>query len=185
MGECGMRVVVIGTSGSGKTTFASRLSKQLGIPHVELDLVNWQPGWYSLSESEPDRFIALVDAATASDRWTVSGGYSKVRRMLWSKATHLVWLDLPKRVVMRQVIWRSLGRAALPRDVFPGCRDDVWRLFTREHPIRWAWTTHDSRRPRYEEMLNEPEFAHLKVLRCLSREDVNNAFAQLAGEAGK
>jgi hypothetical protein len=34
-------------------------------------------------------------------------------------------------------------------------------------------------------MLNEPEFAHLKVLRCLSREDANNAFAQLAGEPGK
>lgn len=177
------RLVVIGTSGSGKTTFAARLAAAAGLTHVELDVVNWRPGWYSLCHREPEVFTRLVTEATGGDRWVVSGGYSEVRRMLWSKATHLVWLDLPRWVVMRQVIWRSFGRAFWPRDVFPGCREDVWRMFTKDHPIRWAWDTHDARRPRYEAMLQEPAFAHLKVSRCLSRPEADAALGRLIAEA--
>src|SRR5258707_9298493 len=91
--QLGMRVVVFGTSGSGKTTPARRLAAALDLPCVELDAINWQPGWRSLSAIDPDRFVGRVDAATAAENWGADGNYAKVRELLWSRATHLVWLD--------------------------------------------------------------------------------------------
>jgi adenylate kinase family enzyme len=182
LGGAAMRVVVVGTSGSGKTTFAGRLAAATGIPHLELDQVNWEPGWYSLSENEPDRFIALVDEATQGSCWTVAGGYTKVRAMLWSRATDLVWLDLPRMLIMQQVIGRSLSRAISGKDVFPGCKEDWSRMLTKEHPIRWAWDTYRDRRRRFGAMITDPAFAHLRVHRARSRRDVSRMLNQLIGE---
>jgi adenylate kinase family enzyme len=36
--------VVLGTSGSGKSTFAGRLAAATGIARIELDEINWRPG---------------------------------------------------------------------------------------------------------------------------------------------
>ena len=44
-----MRIVVIGASGAGKTTLARWIAGQLGLPHIELDAINWQPGWRDLT----------------------------------------------------------------------------------------------------------------------------------------
>ena len=55
-----MRVSVTGTSGSGKTTFARTLAAALGVPHVDLDAINWQAGWYDLNRKEPEEFRRRV-----------------------------------------------------------------------------------------------------------------------------
>jgi adenylate kinase family enzyme len=70
------RVVVIGTSCSGKTTFASQLADQFSIPHTELDVLHWLPEW----EMQPlEEFRSLVKEVVEKDRWVIDGNYSKVR----------------------------------------------------------------------------------------------------------
>ena len=56
----GSRIAVIGNSGSGKSTLARTLSARLGIPHIELDALNWQPGWRGLNFEDPDRWTRVV-----------------------------------------------------------------------------------------------------------------------------
>jgi adenylate kinase family enzyme len=175
-----MRCVVIGTSGSGKSTFARRLAQARAMGWVELDLINWRPGWQDRNTHEPEAFVADVEAAIAADAWAVSGGYSKVRRLIWARATHLVWLDLPRWLVMRQVLTRSLGRAMGGGDVFPGCREDWARLVAPDHPIRFAWRTHARRRETFTALLAEPDFAHLAVTRVTSRREAEAALTRLS-----
>jgi adenylate kinase family enzyme len=43
--ELGTRLVVVGTSGSGKTTMAAHLARALGVVHVELDALQHGPDW--------------------------------------------------------------------------------------------------------------------------------------------
>ena len=45
------RIVVIGTSGSGKSTFARELSRRLDLSCIEMDAVHWGPNWTSRPES--------------------------------------------------------------------------------------------------------------------------------------
>jgi adenylate kinase family enzyme len=99
----------VGTSGVGKSTFASLLARGLGCPFLELDSVFHQADWVPLAL---DSFRAQVADFAAGERWVIDGNYSKVRDLVWARADTVVWLDLPRRVVMRRLVWRTLRRVA-------------------------------------------------------------------------
>jgi hypothetical protein len=82
--------------------------------------------------------------------------------------------------VMRQVIWRSLQRAFLEPEVFPGCHEGPTRLFRYDHPIRWAWRNYSSRREGIAEKLRYPAYAHLTVHHCHSRAETDAALMRLS-----
>ncbi|WP_293680788.1 hypothetical protein [uncultured Phenylobacterium sp.] len=164
-----MRVSVIGTSGSGKTTFAGALARRLGVRHVDLDAINWQPGWTDLNQGDPEEFRRRVAEAVADEAWVSCGNYAKVRDILFGRATHLVWLDYPKAVVMARVLRRSFHRAWTGEELWPGTgnREDFRRWLKPEHPIRWAWDTYAERRARYGELMADPALAHLERFRLM------------------
>jgi adenylate kinase family enzyme len=162
-----MRVAVIGTSGSGKTTFAGALAARRGVPHIDLDAVTWQPGWVALHETDPDEFVRRCAAAMAGDDWVSCGNYIASRPPLLARATHLVWLDYPRAIVMARVIRRSFARALTHDELWPGTgnREDFRRWLDKGHPIRWAWDTHARRQRSYGAMFANPALAHLERVR--------------------
>ncbi len=179
-----LRVLVVGISGAGKTTFAQRLSNATGAALIDIDVVNWRPGWVSWGDTEPEAFIAEIDALSRQPSWAISGSYhSKIGHLLWSRATHAVWLDLPRWRVMSQVIPRSLNRAWSGQDVFPGCRENWARLLTPDHPIRWAWDNHAKRRSRLEQVTVDPAYAHVRMHRCCTRREADAALAAIIADA--
>ncbi|MET0272811.1 MAG: AAA family ATPase, partial [Phenylobacterium sp.] len=153
-----MRVSVIGSSGSGKSTFARRLAGALGCPHVELDAINWQPGWRGLHEDDPAEFVRRAAAALAGEAWVTDGNYGVVRPTILARATDLVWLDYPRPLVMARVIRRSFLRALGGRELWPGTgnTEDFRRWLQKDHPIRWAWDTFDRRRRRCSRRFSPP-----------------------------
>jgi adenylate kinase family enzyme len=160
-----MRIVVIGTSGAGKTTLARSLAARLALPFIELDAINWQAGWRDLLTDDPDEFARRVALAVQPDAWVVDGNYTAHSTIVWQRATHLVWLDYSRRVIMARVIRRSLLRAALRTELWAGNRERWRRMLRPSHPIRWAWNTWDRRRRETAQRLAQPEYASLVVLR--------------------
>ncbi len=63
------RVNVIGTSCSGKTTFAKNLAQALNVKHIELDAIYWLPDWI---ERPNDEFRNLVEKEVAADVWVLT-----------------------------------------------------------------------------------------------------------------
>jgi len=179
-----MRVAVVGSSVSGKTTLAKRLEADIGLPHVELDAVNWQPGWGNLSVDDPDEFARRVDARLAGDLWVTDGNYGTVRDLIWTRATHLVWLDYERSVIMPRLLKRSLLRALDSSELWEGTgnRERFSRWLDKEHPLRWAWDTWARRRAQYETALGGPDFAHLSVHRVRRPRELEPAVAALKGE---
>lgn len=167
------RVSVVGCSGSGKTTVGRRLATRLGLPHLELDSIRHQAGWVELPD---DEFRARVAAFTDGAAWVVDGNYSVVREhIVWPRADTVVWLDLPKRQVMGQVILRSVSRVALRRELWNGNRER-WRNLMSWNPersiLRWAWTSHGRVRERYGAAATDPRWAHATFVRLTSRREV-------------
>jgi adenylate kinase family enzyme len=113
------RISVIGTAGCGKTTLSRELSRRLKIPHVELDAFNWGPNWTFVPNAT---FLERVDAALEQENWVMDGNYIRVRFDIWSRATHIVWLDYPRWRVMQQVTIRSIGRILRREELWAGNR---------------------------------------------------------------
>jgi adenylate kinase family enzyme len=179
-----MRIVVVGTSGAGKTTLALRIAALLELPHIELDAINWQPGWRDLTRHDPEEFVCRVNAAIEAEAWVVDGNYGSVRDRVWPRATHLVWLDYERPVIMARVISRTLVRAVLRTELWAGNRERWRQLLRPSHPIRWAWSTWERRRRETAERLAQRECAHLVVLRLHRPREVSRALELLAEAAG-
>ena len=174
------RVSVVGNSGSGKSTLARELAAAFGVPYVELDGVFHQPGWVPLPE---DEFRRVVAAAAAGDGWVMDGNYSAVRPIVWARADTVVWLDLPRRTVMRQVVWRTLRRAVTRQELWNGNREPLRNFLTwvpEDSVISWAWHNHGKYRDRYAAAAADPANAHLTFVRLTSRRDINRFLTEAA-----
>ena len=114
------RVSVVGNSGSGKTTLSRRLGAALGVSHVELDAIFHQPGWTELSTDEFRQRVATE--LGSEDGWVIDGNYGAVCDLVWAEADTVVWLDLPKRTVMRRLIQRTIRRAVTREELWNGNR---------------------------------------------------------------
>jgi len=133
------RVLVAGTSGSGKTTFGRRLAQELGIPHVEIDSLFHGPDWTPRPSFEAD-----VRTFSEGDEWVTEWQYGVVRDLLAERADLLVWLDLSRITVMYQIIRRTLRRRLQREVLWNGNIEAPLRTFFTDHQhiVRWAWNTH-------------------------------------------
>jgi adenylate kinase family enzyme len=174
-----MRIVVIGTSGAGKSTLARRIAARLELPHIELDAINWQADWRDLTRHDPPEFVRRVNEAIRADAWVVDGNYGLVRDQLWPRATHLIWLDYERPVIMARVIRRSLLRAVLRTELWASNRERWRHMLRPSHPIRWAWSNCARHRREYAERLQRQEYAHLMVLRLRRPAEAERAFKLL------
>ncbi|HET9877892.1 MAG TPA: adenylate kinase [Candidatus Limnocylindria bacterium] len=144
------RINVVGTSGSGKTTFAAELSARLDIPHVELDALNWTGGW---QQADPDVMRARVAAAVSGERWVIDGNYSVSRDLVWARADTVVWLDLPRSVVTWRIVTRTLTRLVRRTEMWAGNRESLRMLLSRDSIVWWSVSTYARRRRDYPRLL--------------------------------
>ena len=118
------RVVIIGNSGGGKSTFARRLGARLALPVVHLDRLYYEAGW---RPGDPEVFRERVAEALASDRWIVDGNFlTMAGDLILPRADTILWLHQPRWLCLVRAVWRCIDlpnrrRAELP----PGCRDSL------------------------------------------------------------
>ena len=142
--------MVIGTTGSGKTALSSKLAGKLGVPHVELDALHWEPGW---TEPSVEVFRSLVREAISGDAWVVDGNYSEVRDLVWGRADTVVWLDLPLRVIIRRLVPRSIKRVAFRERLWGTNTETLTSLLGRDSIVLFALKSHRKQRRNYPRLL--------------------------------
>lgn len=158
----GQRIIVIGSSCSGKTSCASELSRLLGIPHIELDELFWGPDWEPKSGTE---FRRLLAAATEGEAWIADGNYGTVRALLWPRATVIIWLNLPFPLVLWRALRRTLARSLSGQRLWHGNRESLRRAFlSRESLLLWVIKTFDRRRREFTALRAGTAFPHLRWL---------------------
>ena len=160
------RIVVIGTSGTGKTTFAQQLSRVLGVPHIELDALHWNPNW---QETSKEIFIRNVDAATLAPAWVVDGNYTtKVAPLVWQPADTIIWLNYPFHITLYRLLVRTLRRALSGEECCNGNRESWRQALSKDSIILWAFHSHWRHQREYDAKLRDPVHGHLRQVRLHS-----------------
>lgn len=167
-----LRVSIVGSPGSGKTTVGRRLAARLDVPFVELDSIFHQAGWADLPR---DTFRTRVSERLDTHGWVVDGNYSAVQDLVWRAADTIVWLDLPRHVVMRRVTVRTLRRAITRECLWNDNREPLtnfYRLDPEKNIIRWTWVTYPEYVARYGDAARDPINAHLRFVRLGSQREI-------------
>jgi adenylate kinase family enzyme len=156
------RISVIGTTGSGKTTVARRTAEALGVPHIELDALHWEPDW---EEAPLDIFRERVSDAIRGDGWVVDGNYGMVRDIVWDRADTVLWLDYPFLGTFLRLLWRTLRRMVTRERLWNDNRESLNMMLSRDSILLWAITSHPRYRREYAQLMSDSEYSHIRFLR--------------------
>lgn len=173
----GPRIVVVGVTGSGKTTLAQQLSQLLAVPHIELDALHWGPNW---AMEDTEVFREKVGRVLSSESWVTDGNYRKARDIIWARATTLIWLDYSLPVIFWQLFHRTVRRIATREELWNGNRETIReQFFSKESLFLWAFNSYPTFRKSYPDLLAQPQYAHLQVLRFRNRRETYCWYKQL------
>jgi adenylate kinase family enzyme len=160
------RISVVGTTGSGKTTFAQKLSQCLEIPHFELDAIHWQENWEPLPV---EKFRTQVSKVLTQEAWVIDGNYRKVRDLIWKRADTVVWLDYSLPRILCQLLQRTFRRVLTHEELWNENREHFRSQFlSRDSLFLWAIKTYPKRKNLYPELFDQPKYHHLHIVHLVS-----------------
>ena len=166
------RVLVIGCSGAGKSTFVVKLASRTGLPLIHLDKEFWRPGWTLTPRAE---WRARVAQLSAAPEWILEGNYDSSLDLRLPRADKVVWFDLPRHLCLRRVAKRVVTTYGQVRpDMGPGCPERFDLAF-----LKWIWNFNRTERPRIEALL-DLYGAHLKPTIFRDDRDVRAFLASAA-----
>jgi adenylate kinase family enzyme len=158
------RLVVIGTTSSGKSTLAEQIAKRFDLNFIELDALHWEPNW---QESPLEVFRERVRKAIQAEKWIVAGNYHVVRDLVWTKAEAVIWLDYPFFVILWQLTRRTFKRWWTQELLWGKNIEPFWghfRLWSQDSLFHWLFKTYWRRKRETPQLLSLPKHRHLKLI---------------------
>jgi adenylate kinase family enzyme len=140
------RILVIGSPGAGKSTLASRIARELGLPLIHLDREYFGPGWTTPPKAEWREKVSTLAARPA---WVMDGNYASTFDIRVPRATTIVWLDLPRWRCLTRVLWRVARNYGRSRPDLGAAGPERFDLSF----MRWIWSYPVTMRPKTARML--------------------------------
>jgi adenylate kinase family enzyme len=162
------RINVIGTTGSGKSTFSAQLAEALGHPCIQMDELFWKPNW---TESKDDEFLPKVSAALKGDVWVLDGNFSRTSTIKFERADTIIWLDYSYSRTLFQLLGRTVRRALFRQELWPntGNRESFYKSFmTRDSILIWFFRFYKQNRIKYLRLMDAPEYRHIRFVHLRS-----------------
>ena len=158
------RVLVIGPGGSGKSTFARRLGRVVGLEVKHLDSFYWRAGWTKPSNED---WITKVNELISGESWIIDGNYGGTLAQRVERCDTIIFLDMPRllcvwRVTKRRLTYRNRSRP----DMAEGCAEKLDLEF-----ISWVWNYSHRSRPNVIKLINENQ-ASKKIVWLRSNAEV-------------
>ena len=145
------RVMIIGSPGAGKSTFARALARKTDLPLTHLDDAYWRPGWVRPPRVE---WEAKLRELAAEGEWILDGNYTSTLEMRAERADHAIVLAYPRALCLT----RAVSRALLQRR--PDRKDLGQEPLDREF-LRFIWTFPALGR---RQLARLQDFQHLKII---------------------
>ncbi|MCR8656636.1 DNA topology modulation protein [Paenibacillus endoradicis] len=143
-----MKIMIIGSPGSGKSTFSRKLGDALNLPVYHLDLYFWQPGWV---QTPVDEWTVFNEDLVMHDKWIIDGYYGKTLDIRMQAADVIILFDLSPWITTYRVIKRRIQYHGKSRpDLNEGCPESLdWEL------VKYSWNFRKNRIPGIIERLQK------------------------------
>ena len=121
------RILVLGSPGAGKSTFALKLGAITGLPVVHMDRLYWRAGW---TPPEQDEFYEKLQIELDKGKWIIDGNYHDSLPVRLPYCDLVIYLELSRVRCLWRVTRRALKYRGVTRpDLHPGCPDKIDREF--------------------------------------------------------
>lgn len=154
------KIAIIGSGGSGKSTFSTRLGKELNLPVHHLDKYYWKPGW---SKTPNDQWEKLLIDLCEGERWIIDGNYQSTLDIRLEACDTVIFLDVNRFTCIYRAIKRTLT-SRVRDDMGKGCKERFNLGF-----IKFLWDYPNKTRPIVMNKLNAV-IAHKNVIIAKSGE---------------
>ncbi|MFZ1873495.1 MAG: shikimate kinase [Chania sp.] len=176
-----MKVNVVGTSGSGKSTVARQLAQKLAVPYIEMDRLYWRPDWQG---TDGDEFLARVNAALAEAAagWVLDGNYTRTKAIKWREVDWVVWVDYGFCRTLWQAVRRAILRSWRQIELWPGtgnCESFRRSFFSRESILWWTLKTYHRNRRKYLAEMQDTGNRRIRFIRLRSPAETATFLANL------
>lgn len=165
------KILIIGSGGAGKSTFARRLGDKTGLEVIHLDQLYWQPNWV---ETPKDEWQEIVKEILEGDSWILDGNFGGTMEMRIAACDTVFFLEMPRivcvyRILKRVTKYRNKSRP----DMANGCNEKIDFKF-----FGWIWNFEQTTKPRIEKLLKK--FQNEKtIIRLRSKHEVEKFFVNL------
>ncbi|MCP4323325.1 MAG: DNA topology modulation protein [Alteromonadales bacterium] len=132
------KVAIIGSGGSGKSTFSILLGKELDLPVYHLDKLYWKPGW---SKTPNDQWSEIQKSLCKNDSWIIDGNYKSTLDIRLEACDTVIFLDVNRFKCIYRAIKRTLTSNTRP-DMAEGCEERFDMEF-----IKFLWDYPNKTRP--------------------------------------
>lgn len=163
------RIAIIGSTASGKSTLANKLSQLYELPHIELDQMLFE----NQSRKTDEEFRTAVKEVVERPKWICDGVFYNLADIIWPKADIVIWLDVPLKTTYKQVLSRSLGRIIRRQSKPGGQRQTLKTAFGRNGIVTRTPHIHRKVTTNYEKLVPQYVPAN-KVVRLKSRKEVSD-----------
>jgi len=160
------KIVIIGSGGSGKSTFAKSLGGILESDVHHLDALFWKPNWVGVPREKQKK---IQNELVKQEEWIIDGNYGGTMDIRLNAADTIIFLDIPRivcayRVLKRMIQYRNMTRP----DMGEGCEERFDLNF-----IKWIWEYPKTKRPnildRLQQLSNDKNVIILKSPKDVKR----------------
>lgn len=158
------RISIVGGSGSGKSTLCLILSKELNLPAIHLDSINFDSNWVEIDKLKRDSIIA---DKTLEDKWIIEGNYGKTLKKRFKRADLIIWLDYSTFALIKGISKRFFKGFNKERPEIPGCKERLNLDF-----LKYVITY--NKKKRHLIVDNLTDISKEKILVFKNQKDLNN-----------
>ena len=146
------RILVLGSSGAGKTYFSRRLGEALGIEPIHLDALFWQTGWISTAE---DKWRNLVGSLLQRPAWIMDGTYERTLDLRLAAADMVISVESSRLACLWRVLKRRFSSGDSKRPDAPSRQpiDRAFLLYIWRYPVVTRLTVIDLVRQYGQELI--------------------------------
>lgn len=171
------KILIIGSSGAGKSTFARRLGKAIGLEVIHLDKLFWNPNWV---ETPKDEWQTKVEETLQGESWIVDGNYSGTMETRIKACDTVIFLEMPRIVcvyrILKRVVFYQPGNRL---DMADGCDERFdWEF------VKWVWNYPNRSKPKVEGLLKQFQDTK-KIIRLKSKREVEIFLANYSTDTVK